>query len=351
MKFYHYLLSATALLMVSCAGGGRSQSAPRKVKYESAKLESSSSQQALFPGKVVAATDVNIGFRVPGIIEEICVVDGAFVRKGTLIARLDSRDYALQLSATQAEYDAIKAEVDRVVALFADQSVSANDYDKATSGLRAISAKLEAHKNALADTELRAPFDGYIHKSTFDRGEAVAAGTPLMTLISATPEITVDIPAAYHLKENSLESAIATIEIYPDKKFNLNLKSVSPKANLNQLYRATFSVDAADGTLPSVGVSAMVEMNYSVAETSNVIIPFAAVTQRGGKSSVWVVDNGKLSLKEVEVVEIKSDGRAVISSGLAEGEKVVVAGLSSLKEGQEVSLLEEPSPSNIGAVK
>ncbi len=351
MKFYHYLLCATTLLTVACAGGGTNQSSPRKVKYESAKLESNSSQSALFPGKVVAATDVNIGFRVPGIIEEICVTDGTFVRKGTVIARLDSRDYALQLSATQAEYDAIKAEVDRVVALYADQSVSANDYDKATSTLRAITAKLDAHQNALADTYLRAPFDGYIHKSNFDRGEAVAAGTPVMSVISATPQITVDIPSAYYLKESSLESATATIDIYTDKKFNLNLKSISPKANLNQLYRATFSVDAVDGTLPSVGVSAMVEINYSAAVEPSVMIPFAAVSQKEGKSCVWVVNNGLLSQKEVEVVEITSDGKAAISRGLVEGEKVVVAGLNSLKEGQEVSLLEESSPSNVGGVK
>ncbi len=352
MRFLKGLILVAALIQVSCAGEQKSASAPRKVKCQSVVEMSDNVESATFPGKVVAATDVNLGFRVAGVIEDICLADGAYVRKGQVVARLDSRDYALQLAATQAEYDAVKAEVDRVVALYADQSVSANDYDKATNGLRAITAKLDAHRNALSDTSLRAPFDGYIQKSKFGKGEAVAAGTPVVSIISAgAPEITIDIPAAYYLKQNNFESATAKVELFGDSLFDLTLKGVSPKANLNQLYKATFRVEPTGGVVPKVGMSATVELNYSKSSAKSVSIPFSAVVESEGKSSVWVVSNGKVASREVVVAEIKSSGTASISSGLVDGEVVVVAGVNSLKEGQAVSLLQEASESNVGGLK
>ncbi|MFI3280345.1 MAG: efflux RND transporter periplasmic adaptor subunit [Rikenellaceae bacterium] len=352
MNFFRALILIMTLSAVSCKGGEKSTNSTRKVKCTEAILANSDFESCTFPGKVVAATDVNLGFRVAGIIDQICATDGTFVRKGSVVARLDSRDYALQLSATQAEFDAIKAEVDRVVALYADQSVSANDYDKATNGLRAITAKLEAHKNALSDTELRAPFDGYIQKSNFDKGEAVAAGTPVISIISSSaPEITIDIPAEYYLKQAKFESAIATMDLFGDTKFKLSLKGVSPKANLNQLYKMTFRVENSGGVVPSAGMSAMVEMRYTSDQDSNIIIPFSAVVERDGQSSVWVVTNGKVASRKIEVREIQSNGMVAVRGDITAAEMVVVAGVNSLKERLEVEILEKVSASNIGGLK
>ncbi len=353
MKFSRCLILVAALATMSCKSESKSNEAPRKVKCESAVLVNQSGESSSFAGKVVATEDVNLGFRVAGIIDQITVADGASVRKGAIVARLDSRDYKLQLSATQAEYDAIKAEVDRVVELYADQSVSANDYDKATNGLRAITAKLNAHRNALADCHLRAPMDGYVVKSNFSKGEAVAAGTPVVSMISSSaPQITIDIPAKNFLKQDNFESATATFELLGDAIFNLKLQGVSPKGNLNQLYRTTFEVEPTeDGTLPAIGMSAMVNVNYKTTASNIVKVPFSAVVENNGVSSVWVVEEGKVASRTVKIGEVKSEGYALISEGLSDGESVVVAGVNSLKEGQKVSILAKPAQSNIGGIK
>ncbi|MFR9503464.1 MAG: efflux RND transporter periplasmic adaptor subunit [Rikenellaceae bacterium] len=352
MRTIKFLCLVSSLLLVSCKDVERGSNAPRKVKCQSAVVINDSVESSSFSGKVVAAADVNLGFRVAGIIEDICVADGSYVRKGEVIARLDDRDYALQVEATQAEYDAIKAEVDRVVALFEDQSISANDYDKATNGLRAITAKLEAHRNALFDTELRAPFDGYIQKRNFDRGEAVAAGTPVISMISSSaPEIIIDIPASYYLKQNNFKSASATIELIKGEKFDLRLVGTSPKANLNQLHRLTFAIDGSGEVMPTVGMSAMVEISYFADSNSYVAIPFSAIVEREGKSSVWILERGKVVNRPVIVEEIRSDGTALLSSGIEEGDKVIVAGVNSLQEGQSVVELPAVKQSNVGGVK
>lgn len=353
MRISRCLFLVVALATISCGNESSRNTTPRKVKYESAVLVDESVEQSSFAGKVVAASDLSLGFRVAGIINNMPIADGEFVRKGEVVARLDSRDYKLQLSATQAEYDAIKAEADRVIELYNDQSISANTYDKATNGLRAITAKLEAHRNALADCELRAPIDGYIVKSNFGRGEAVAAGTPVVSMISsAAPQITIDIPVQNYIKSSSFESATAFFELYDGDQFCLKLIGISPKGNLNQLYRATFEIEPNEnGVLPAVGMSAIVDINYKNDKTETVDIPFSAVVESDGDSSVWVVVDNRVSSRSVKIEQILHSGRCTVVSGIDAGEVVVVAGVHSLKEGQEVSLLEEPSASNVGKIK
>ena len=71
--------------------------------------------QVTYPGRVKAAADVDLAFRVAGPIIRIPVQVGSFVRKGEVIAEIDPRDYELQYKATEAEYKQIKSEAERVI--------------------------------------------------------------------------------------------------------------------------------------------------------------------------------------------------------------------------------------------
>lgn len=115
-----------------------------------------------FPGQVVAAEEVNLAFKVGGTLMHVYVEEGDKVKKGELVAEMDSRDYQVQLDATEAEYMRIKSEADRVIALYADSVSTADAYDKARYGLKQIAAKYENARNQLADTKIYAPFDGYV---------------------------------------------------------------------------------------------------------------------------------------------------------------------------------------------
>ncbi len=354
MRISNYIILAATIGCLSCNGSPRKVvDAPRKVKCHTATLVNQSFVSSSFAGRVVAASDLNLGFRVAGIIEDIVVKEGAMVRKGEVIALLDSRDYELQLAATQAEYDAIKAEVDRVVELYAEQSVSANDYDKATNGLRAITTKLEAHKNSLADCKLRAPIDCYLIKANFGKGEAVAAGTPIVSIISTgAPQIIVDIPADSYLKREQMANATAVVEHLNQREFKLSIRSISPKGNLNQLYRVTFDVERnKEGNYPAVGMSATVNMNFYSDTMSLVEVPLSAIAERNGSSLVWVVKDGVVSAREVLVIKTMSNGMAFVRGGISGGDMVVEAGINTLAEGDSVVSIDAPSKSNVGDLK
>ena len=82
----------------------------------------------------------------------------------------------IHIYATEAEYQQIKAEAERVMALYKDNGTTPNANDKAVYGLKQITAKYKHHKDQLAYTRLYAPFNGYVQKRLFEAHETIGAG-------------------------------------------------------------------------------------------------------------------------------------------------------------------------------
>ena len=296
-----------------------------------------------FPGKVKAATEVNLAFRISGPISEINAKEGEFVHKGQILAELDSRDYALQFSATEAEYNRIKSEAERIIQLYEKQSVAENDYDKAVSGLKQITAKFNAHKNALEDTKLKAPIDGYIQKRFFGAGETIGAGLPVFSIISADmPEVIINIPASVYIQRSNFEKFTSVFELFPEKTYPLELISINHKTNMNQLHTVRLKLLKKEGySVPSPGISTMVTIYFKQEDRELVTIPLTALFEIDNNPSVWVYNEEEqvVIARKVKVNEILSSGIAVISNGLQTGEKVVSAGVHTLANGERVKKL------------
>lgn len=307
-----------------------------------------------FPGRVKASSEINLAFRISGPILKINVKEGEYVREGQVLAEMDSRDYAIQFSATEAEYKQIKSEAERIIKLYEKQSVSENDYDKAVAGLQQITAKYNSHKNALSDTKLISPFNGYVQKRYFDKDETVSAGMPVFALISTgAPEVVVNIPAGDFIQRDKFDSYSCTFDVYPGEVFPLELISVSQKANLNQLYTVRLKIrEKPNMPVPSPGMSTMVTIGFRPEDVNTVYIPISALFETDGKPSVWVYDKEyqNVRLRNVRLSEILTDGTVVVSEGLKAGETVVSAGVHSLTEGENVRLLPEASSTNVGGL-
>lgn len=343
---------AVCLLLGACNNKEHEQKSVRSIKVDTVKVYGMAGSTS-FPGKVIAASDIKLAFRVSGPIAKVNYEVGAFIRKGEIIAQIDPRDYEIQLAATEAEYNRIKSEVDRITELYEKGSVTPNDYDKARFGYQQISAKLEAHKNALKDTKLLAPTDGYIQKRLFEQGETVGAGIPVISMIEAGQgEVELNIPSSDYIRRDQFEEYYCTSDIFPNTSFPLEFISITPKANINQLYTMQLRMKGDTETAPSPGMSVMVTIKFKNKANNTVSIPFSSVFQSEGKSNVWVynADKGTVNKRTITVSEILTDGKAVISSGLQEGDLVVTAGIHSIKEGQKVRVIPPVSSTNVGGL-
>jgi RND family efflux transporter MFP subunit len=340
-------------MLTACKQDNVTKKSIQTVKVECVKVFGEA-ETTSFPGKTKAASEINLSFRIAGAISKINVKEGQFVRKGEILAEMDSRDYEIQLSATEAEYKQIKAEAERVIKLHEMQSVADNDYDKAVSGLQQITAKYNAHKNELADTKLIAPFDGYIQKRYFDKSEVVGAGTPVFLMISTElPEVEINIPAVEFIKRNQFDSYSCCFDVFPNQTFPLELISISEKSNLNQLYTVRFRVKYQNITqMPSPGMSAMVTIKYKPNDNHYLTIPVSSLRDTENGTMVWIYDTSTQTVKshQVTVSQFQNNGTVIISGGLNVGDIVVTAGVHSLSERDTVKLIPETSSTNAGGL-
>jgi len=307
----------------------------------------------VYPGRTVADESAGVAFHVSGTISNIYVEPGQNIQKGQVIASLDTRDYQTQLNATEAEYAQIKAEVERVMAMYEDDAVTANDYDKARYGLTQIQQKLNHHRSQLADCSLIAPYDGCIGNVNYHMGETVVAGVPVVTLFNGNDiELVIDLSSTDYLRRNDIISAVASFKIFPDVEFPLEIKSIARSANANQLYQARYVVKGNTEEL-TPGMTALVTLSFkaSAVVTNDVELPSNSIFEKNGESMVYVFDEetSRINSKTVNISKIDAAGNAVVT-GIEAGEIVVSAGVSKLYDGQKVRLVQPASDTNPGGL-
>lgn len=342
--------------LTSCTKGDAGTERPTNVRVETA-LPVGDGASVQYPGKVKAAQDACLAFRVSGVIERYCVEEGARVSKGQLLAELDDTDYRVQLRATQAEYEQVKAQAERVVSLYKDSVATPNDYDKAVYGLRQIEAKLQNHKDQLSYTKLYAPFNGCIQKHLYEGHEAVGAGTPVISMVgSGRLEVEINLPAADYVARDAFKSYQCTFSVYPGEVYSLVPISITPKANSNQLYTVRLQLQTEGKPQPSAGMSAMVTIITGEAGErggSAIKVPSSAVLNADGKSYVFVYEPQESRLRRCEVTmkEVQADGYCIVETDeVAAGEKVVSSGIHHISDGEKVTLLPEDNETNAGGL-
>jgi multidrug efflux pump subunit AcrA (membrane-fusion protein) len=165
-------------------------------------------------------------------------------------------------------------------------------------------------------------------------------------------KVQFDLSAADYLQRTHFSSFCCRPSFAPDTLFPMRLESITPKADNSQLYRATltFAHEADKRLTPGMTVSVEVIIERGKLKVENGIsLPVSCVRQDGEENIVWVVDTGGiLRRRPVTLGEVTRHGFVLILSGLDGGERVVRAAASSLKEGERVRVLPEPSVTNVG---
>ena len=338
------LTLAAAGLLTACGGSDKKT---EEVKVRSVMTVTPLSRQESavknFSGVVKENSTVSLSFRTPGQIARVLVKEGSRVRRGQLVATLDTKDYQLQVDAAQTQYNQLKNEVERLSKLHEANSIAGNDFEKATSGLEQVRIKLQNAKNQLSYTQLTAPVDGTIQKVNFEPSEMVSAGLPVMDLIDTrSMEVEVNIPAeVYRQLANTTEAYCMAA----GQRYRLHKKSALAKADANQLFMVKYAID---GQL-SAGVNVDVYIEIGGSQTvSGLSIPAHAIFEDGGKTYVWVVEQGDVVKRHaITTSRVDSECMAVVESGISASDRVVKAGVKALHDGDKVKIVTQQN-SNVG---
>lgn len=356
MKKSSYLISTflMAAAMMSCSHKDASQEDAPIVDVVTVKGVGEV-DATTFTGRTKSASEVNLAFRVAGQIERVLVNEGDYVQKGQVVAIMDARDYQVQVAATQAEYEQVKADAERVMALYAEGNTTASNNDKARYGLQQISQKLANHRNQLADTRLKSTISGYVQTKFHESGETVSAGMPVVSVFgSGDTEVEINISAFDFAHIDKFTSFGCRFDVTGDKTFPLTIARVSQEANTSQLYtvRLKFTGDI-DHTKITPGMTTMVYAEVSGNDAAGIVsVPASAVQNNHGKTQVYVYDEkaGVVKARNVTVASVQRDGTMQVNSGLNSGETIVASGVHHVNDGQKVKLLEKPAKSNVGGL-
>ena len=356
MKKFSYFISIflMAAAMMSCGHKDASQEDAPIVDVVTVKGVGEV-DATTFTGRTKSASEVNLAFRVAGQIERVLVNEGDYVQKGQVVAVMDARDYQVQVAATQAEYEQVKADAERVMALYAEGNTTASNNDKARYGLQQITQKLANHRNQLADTRLRSTISGYVQTKFHESGETVSAGMPVVSVFgSGDTEVEINISASDFAHIDKFTSFGCRFDVTGDETFPLTIARVSQEANTSQLYtvRLKFTGDV-DHKKITPGMTTMVYAEVSGNDAAGVVsVPASAVLNNNGKTQVYVYDpkSGVVMSRTVMVTRVQRDGTMQIDGGLKSGETIVASGIHHVRDGQKVKILEKPASSNVGGL-
>lgn len=350
MKIRFMLAAISVVILCACSGSNGTDKFTRTVRTLRPEIMADTNGK-IFSGIVAESHEVSLGFKTAGQIDRIYVKEGDFVPKGTLLATLDASDYIIGADGLRAQTSQLKAEYERCQKLYEQKSMSLNDFEKIRAGYAQAQSQLKGVENKIAYTRLYAPVSGHIQSVNFSKAEMVDAGTPIFNLLDDTSMVlSVDIPANIYRQMRNIEEIIGTIP-GNEAKMPLQIMSIVPKADGNQLYRMKLSIPSKYNKYLTPGLNVDVEIKTAGNDIAlgNLRIPAHSIVRENDCAYVWVVKpDSTLSKREVTIGGFDGTGFVSITSGIDVGEEIVCSGVNMLKDGEKVKILEKPSKTNVG---
>lgn len=344
------------ILLLSACSGESDTPAPQVADFprlvKTTVLGEADRDDALtLPGRVEATDRAELAFPVEGPLIELPIVEGQFVEKGRLLARIDPRDYENRVAEAEARLNEAKRKYQRYAQLIKSKvsPVSKAELDQAKSQFEIAEANLEQAQKNLQDTFLYAPFDGVVAVRYVDNYQNVQAKEPIVQFEDASHlDIIVDVPERFVARAKrgliGKEVGKVIVEAQPGRSFPVKLKEFSTRADPNtQTYKATLVMPRPDDLNVLPGMTAtFVNSPSQIGEASRFIVPATAITGGNeGPAYAWVVNMEPMTVSKRAIKLGQKTGDSVqVLEGLKTGDRIVVAGVDLLKEGMQVRLYE-----------
>ncbi len=316
------------------------------------------SEKLLFTGLIEAWNKVNITPDVGGKIAKIYVEEGERVKKDQLLAELDTRAIRLQLeqakaglAVAEASYNDAKRNIERMERLKAENAISEQQYEQVKLAFEASGAQLQQARAALnlADHNLevsimRAPFSGVVASKNAEVGDVI---NPLMGGFSPTSgvltlmdfsrikiEIDVSLQDVSRIKKG--QAAFLRVDAFPDRVFPGRVSVVNPTAEASTK-KFGVQVTAENQELilkPNTFGEVTLELT---SHEDALVIPQKAVLEN---KYVFVAQEDKTVVRKEVFLGLQNTDMVEVTSGIEEGDLVVVEGNYGLEDGAKIEINE-----------
>lgn len=283
-----------------------------------------------------ASEAIQIVSSVDGRIEALPFTPGQRVKKGDLLATLDSEVERAAVDEAKALLTDARGQFERGQTLAKTRSMADARVEELQAAYLATEARLAAAQKRLAEREIRAPFDGIVGLREISVGARVDDTTKITTLDDLDElEVEFSVPEQFYGRVPVGAAVLATASNYPGREFKGTVDSVDSRVDaVARAFRVRADLPNADLALPS-GMFMVVEIVLDTRDA--LLVPEQAILSQGHAAYVFRRTGDKVQRVEVQLGQ-RRYGEAEIRSGLALGDEVAMTGLQRLRDGATVTI-------------
>jgi len=277
--------------------------------------------------------------RANGVVAKFLVEEGDVVKVGQTLLLLDDSEAKVRVRQAEVELAKQKTIFDRQKASFEQQVIAQSEFDLARTNYEAADAALELAKHQLSYAHVAAPFSGTVVRRVANVGQTVNVGSPLFEIANFKPLLArIFVPAKELGTLREGQEAEISLDSNGDKLRGA-VRLVSPVVDPSTgTVKVTVGIhEYPEGTRPGD----FVHVSVVTARHENAIrVPNMAVFEDRGERVVYVANDSLASRRPVQVGFMDETHTEVIS-GLETGDRVIVKGQRTLKDGARIRILEE----------
>jgi RND family efflux transporter MFP subunit len=290
---------------------------------------------------LVPDNEVKVLAEAEGRVARLLVEEGDWVSKGQTLVSLDRGDFEIVATKTRLKVENARLAFERGEKMVRESLISQEAFDKMKMDYEVVRQELAEAEYKLSKTSIRAPFSGRVTARGVEQGQHVRPGDELFTVADFEPLV-----ARLYLPEKDI------LGLAPGRTVRITQKAAEDVRFQGRIRQISPVVDAATGTVKVTVEAVAPPRNVRpggfvtvdiVRETrpEALLLPREAVLRELQSAHVFVVKNG-VAQKRALTLGLEEGDHIEALSGIQAGEKVVVAGQGSLKQGALVKVLGTP---------
>lgn len=288
-------------------------------------------------GSILPSESIELKSEVSGKIASIFFQESQPVRKGQRLLKIEDDELAAQLEKQRFNKKLFEDNEFRQRKLLEKEAISQEEYDNALNRLRTTTSDIRVLEVQLAETEIIAPFDGFIGFRYVSPGAYISPATVIATIYSLDPaKIEFSIPARYASRVFIGSPIVFKQENDAERSFNGQVYAIEPQIDpTTRTLKIRSKTPNTDGKLiPGQFVS--IELILERLDSA-LLLPTQAVIPIQDGAKVYVVSGGKA--KEIMVTAgDRTESKLEILSGLQPGDTVITSGILQLRQGMGIQI-------------
>ena len=307
---------------------------PVHVQADTLKLESVENS-SFYTGTFEPNKETKMSADIQGKINSVFVDAGSMVRKGQSLVQLDNSLLKLQLQSIEIQLEGLENDVRRNKILAEADAIQGVQLEKSEIALKTAKVQRATLLEQISKTNIRAPFAGIVTAKLTEVGAFAAPGVPLLQITDIrTLKFTVNVPENELRNFNMNQEYSIQADAFTETNLVGKVSLIGSKANMGNSYPVQLSVRNTSDLKIKSGMFGKVNLKSNSTE-QQIIIPASAIVGSNIKPQVYIVQQGKATLKDI-TISGRIQNKVVVSEGLNENDILITSGFINVFEGAYV---------------